>query len=301
MDKSYVFAGSRGYVLKEMIRKGLNIKAVWVMNGTFLHNVLLEDPFIDYTVIYDKKQLLDEIEKTEFDVLISNGCSYILPVSKLKPAAYINLHPSPLPDLKGKNPINAAFLYDRPCGATCHVMDDGIDTGKVISQVVIPMTGDLEAAILYRLCFNAEVIAFDAALKRDFKILECQPTVEGPIYYSAKPEDWMIRFENGPDYILRQIRAFGYKGKGLYFKYGNELHRFFRGSEVSNPYVLKCYEGLSDLQVAMVFDDSVIFRIGDRMLRFDQVENAACIKEGAFLEPAMGEIAPGVGTSTPAK
>lgn len=291
MGRKYVFAGNRAYILKDMLNKGLDIKAVWVMNGSFLHNTLLKDPFVEYTVITNKKQLLAEIEKTEFDIFISNGCSYILPVSELKPAQYINIHPSPLPDLRGKDPVNAACLYGRACGATCHVMDDGIDTGKVISQVVIPMTEDMEAAILYQLCFKAEVMAFDEAYKRNFQISDDQPVTKDPIYFSMKPEDRLIKFERGIDYILRQTRAFGYKSKGLYFKYNKRLYHFYSAREVINPFVKEYYKNLSNLQIAMVFENSVVVKLEDRFIRFDQVENSCGeIREGDFLESALDDM-----------
>ncbi len=291
MMKTYVFAGNRAYVLKDMLAKGLDIHAVWVMEGSFLHNMLLKDPFVDYVVIHNKAQLLDEIEKAEFDVLISNGCSYILPISKLKPAQYINIHPSPLPDMRGKDPTCGACLYDRPCGATVHIMDDGIDTGKVISQVIVPMTDDVEAAILYQLCFKAEVMAFDEAYKRDFKVREDQPTADEPIYYSMKPEDRLIKFEKGIGYILRQAKAFGYKSKGLYFSYNNELYHFYRAQEVVNPFAVEYYKELSNLQIAMVFENSVVVKLDDRLLRFDQVENSyGVIREGDFLESASDDM-----------
>lgn len=294
--KKYVFAGARAYVLRDMMEKGLDIRTVWVMKDSFLHNMLKEDPFIAYTVISSKGQLLDEIEKTDFDVLISNGCKYILPISQLKPAQYINIHPSPLPDLRGNNPINAAFLFDRSCGATCHVMDDGIDTGSVISQVVIPMTEDLDAAILYRLCFKAEVVAFDKALQRNFRIMEQQPTAKDPIYYSTKPEDRLVEFEKGADYILRQVKAFGYKGKGLYFEHEGKPHRFFRAGEITNPFVLETYREVPDRHVALAFDDALVLKLEDRMLRFDQVEYKDDeIKEGDHLESAQRIGAPSEG------
>ena len=69
----------------------------------------------EYVSIESKKQLLELIKNTEFDVLVSNGCPYILPITKLrkKDEIFINLHPSLLPDLRGIHPVNGAILFDR--------------------------------------------------------------------------------------------------------------------------------------------------------------------------------------------
>ena len=286
-NKKYVFTGSRGYVLEEMLRMGLNITRVWVMEGSFLHHTLEKDPYIDYEAVSSKKELLDEIEKTEFDVLVSNGCEYILPISRMKKALYVNVHPSYLPDLKGRNPINAAFLYDRDCGATCHLMDDGIDTGQIISRIRIPVSEDIDAAILYRLCFKAEVKVFAEAYSRRFVPMERQPSVEGVVYYSLQPDDRVIHFEKGFDYVLKQVRAFGYKSKGLYFYCNGKAYRFYRASEIRNPYVLEYCKGFGELQAALVFDDSLVFRLDGRVMRFDYIEGLdGGIQEGAYLQCA---------------
>jgi methionyl-tRNA formyltransferase len=70
---------------------------------------------LSYIVVNSKNQLIDFINEIKFDILISNGCPYILTVSKMKKEKqiFVNVHPSLLPDLKGINPINdAIFLIE---------------------------------------------------------------------------------------------------------------------------------------------------------------------------------------------
>ena len=93
-----------------------------------------------------KQDFCLELEDTEFDVLVSAGCPYILPITRLQGAShkiFINLHGSLLPDLRGENPVQGAILKNRRHGASCHLMDDGIDTGAVIAQRAIDITDDL--------------------------------------------------------------------------------------------------------------------------------------------------------------
>ena len=100
--KKYVFVGNREYVLRRMIDMGLNIQAVFVMENSFLQHRLEKMHFIDYTVVAKKKRLLELLSSVDYDVLVSNGCKYILPINEMKDALYINIHPSHLPDLKGR-------------------------------------------------------------------------------------------------------------------------------------------------------------------------------------------------------
>jgi methionyl-tRNA formyltransferase len=283
--RKYVFVGNREYVLKEMIKKNLNIVAVWVMNNSFLHKRLQQDCFIQYVAITNKKHLLQEIEKTDFDLFISNGCKYVLPVSKLNKGVFINIHPSFLPDLKGANPVSGACLYGRSSGATCHEMDDGIDTGRIISRIEIPLTLDIDSAILYQLCFKAEAKVFNMAYERSFKVLYKQPSVENPIYYSMKAEDWIIDLNKGIDFILRQVKAFGYKSHGLFFGCNGQSFKFYRASEIINPFVFHLFEKKKDCTVLLAFEDSIVFKIDNRYIRFDGiVDGAGRITEGMSVE-----------------
>lgn len=291
INKSYVFVGAREYVLKEMIKLKLNINAVWVMKDTFLHKRLEQNHFIDYEVIATKQELIKKIENTNFDVLVSNGNKYILPISKLKEATYVNIHPSYLPDLKGKNPINAAFLFGRSCGATYHIMDDGIDTGSIISQIEVPITSDIDASILYQLCFKAEVEVFKMALKNNFKVSNIRPFLKEPIYYSAKQEDWLVRFDSGFDYILKQVKAFGYKSHGVFFSCNGKNYKFFNASELTNSFIKDYFNTSIDKKILLSFEDTIVFKLENRFIRFDGVENRYSLQEGMILEDGILEFA----------
>ncbi|MBW2618917.1 MAG: hypothetical protein JRC92_08590, partial [Deltaproteobacteria bacterium] len=53
----------------------------------------------------------------------------------------INIHPSLLPRHRGPSPTYWVLKNKEPeTGLTCHYIDDGIDTGEIISQVSIPVT-----------------------------------------------------------------------------------------------------------------------------------------------------------------
>ncbi len=60
----------------------------------------------------------------------------------------INIHPSKLPQYKGLNAIKRAYENkDNEIGVTIHYVDEGVDTGKIISQEVVNVEGlNLEQA-----------------------------------------------------------------------------------------------------------------------------------------------------------
>lgn len=284
-DRKYVFVGNRECVLQKMLDMQLDIKAVYVMENSFLQRWLDKQHVIDYIVISKKKQLLEYLSETDYDVLISNGCKYILPIDDMKQALYINIHPSFLPDLKGMDPINGACLFNRTAGAACHIIDSGIDTGKIISRVSIPMTDEIDAPLLFQLSFKAEAMVFSDAYDCNFTPLDNQPINNEAIYYTINKTDLLIDFDEAIETLTRKSKAFGYKSKGLYFKCSGKVYRCFRITEVNNPFVVELAEARKNREVIVSFDNTVIIKTINGIIRLDNIlYDDDTIKEGQFVD-----------------
>ena len=71
----------------------------------------------------------------DFDLIVLAGYMRILPPDVLDLGRFINLHPSLLPALKGKDAIQRAFLAGvKVSGVTVHWVTDELDGGKIIAQ-----------------------------------------------------------------------------------------------------------------------------------------------------------------------
>lgn len=270
----FLFVGNRRFVLEEMLRCGLEIANVLVVKGTHLEKDLqngllpeLKKP----TLIESKSELMQIIRQTTFDVLISNGCPYILPIGDLPAAHYINIHPACLPDLRGVDPVIGAVLMGRDAGASCHVMDQGIDTGNIIAQIKIPMTDDLDVTILYQLSFMAEREAFRVALARNFKPAYPQNEKPDLVYYTRRLEDRQITFSEPNELILRKIKAFSNRSLGCEFIVNGNLFKVYSACVVRNPYLQAHLEKCDECVVALSFENSIVFKKDSQALRFDNL------------------------------
>lgn len=222
--KIYFFVGTRYYALERMLKLKLNIVKPAVKEDSFAHKFCLDNSIECYT-FKTKNELLTIIENSSFDILVSEGCPYIIPVSKLKKdnQLFINIHPGLLPEIRGASPVNASILFNIPQGVTCHIMDDGIDTGTVISRITITNKPILPLDLLYRLSFMAEADAFEEAYKRSFKTIQSQCI--SSIYYTRKEEDRVIDFNDKYENILSKVKAFSIEGQYAYFIRNN--HQYF--------------------------------------------------------------------------
>jgi methionyl-tRNA formyltransferase len=288
MGERFVFVGNRRFVLEQMVAEGLNLSNVYVVAGTHLERDLQRSGVTgvtDYVPVHNKNELLFHLGKTRFDVLVSNGCPYILPVADLPEASYINIHPSYLPDLRGVDPVIGAILFKRDSGATCHIMDSGIDTGPIISRIRIPFRDDLDITTLYQLSFVAEQQVFSQALALGFEPQYEQLNDPGAIYYCRNPADHVISFRENNDFILQKIKAFNNRSQGCSFNIRGNLYRVFSAQRMCNPFILKLLEGFPECVVGMSYENSIVFRKDGEVLRFMEIlpTNGVAISVGTNL------------------
>jgi len=273
MDKSFVFSGNRIEVFKRIISLNLNVVSVLAVKNSYLHNYLVEINYRNFRVIDSKSQLIKILELLDFDIFIANGLPFILPISELKSGnskRFINIHPSFLPDLKGADPIPGSLLFKRNAGATCHEMDDGIDTGSIISQFEIEFDYNFDCSLLYLLCFKAEVIVFESALKNNFLIQTIQVDEAGLIYYSFKEEDRFVNESDDVDMLLNKVRAFSNKSKGAIIKIENQTFLVYQANIIKSKSLSKLFPLMKPFSKLLSYDNKVLVNWNNYLVKFSE-------------------------------
>ena len=83
------------------------------------------------------QQFATDFKKLNPDLAVVSAYGKIIPKSILKilPGRFINIHPSLLPKYRGASPIQAAILNgDSQTGVTIMLLNEGLDTGDILSQ-----------------------------------------------------------------------------------------------------------------------------------------------------------------------
>lgn len=181
--------------------------------------------------------VIDLISNSSADVLVSNGLPFILTKKEFLKGLNINVHPSLLPDLRGPDPIRGAILHGRDSGATCHFMDEGVDTGPIISQVRIPYDPDYNATILYPLTFRAEAEAFRRALESGFSKSEEQSDSSSSLY-ASRIDQKIISPSFSDEDVIRTVMALRSDPIGAILKIGGERIEL-QNAWLSNNYFLQ--------------------------------------------------------------
>ncbi|HTF89952.1 MAG TPA: methionyl-tRNA formyltransferase [Planctomycetota bacterium] len=147
------------------------------------------------------------------DLLWIADYRYLLPQSvlDLAPLGAVNLHPSLLPNYRGRAAINWAILRgERQIGLTAHFIDEGVDTGDIIAQkpVHIAEHEDVGDALdkLYPIyeSLSLEVVA---AFRNGNVRRTPQPAGNWPIWPRRSAEDGLIDWSADAQSIVNLIRA----------------------------------------------------------------------------------------------
>jgi len=139
-----------------------------------------------------------QILQTEVLQLPENGC--------------INVHASLLPRWRGAAPIQAAILYgDEYTGVTIMRMDEGIDTGPILSQRIIPISPDDNTATLSNSLaeIGAELL-IETLYPYLHGELSPQPQPDTGVTYAPmlKKQDGELDFTQEAEELVNLIRAF---------------------------------------------------------------------------------------------
>jgi methionyl-tRNA formyltransferase len=223
-----------------------------------------------------------ELAEASYDVLLSVGCPFLLPISSLpKGRLYLNLHPAALPSLRGLHPVNGALLNEMSdTGVTLHEMTDGCDDGPIVAQERVPITADIDLGLLYMILFDLEPVVlekgFDVLRENDWR--ECGvPQVGIVSSYRRNGDDMLVDPKRMTTReVLRRIRAFGIASQGCRCLVGEETLLAFSADEIVNSYVKDRYSSASPGSLLATYEGKLLLKTVDGIIRLREWKRGGC-------------------------
>ena len=166
--------------------------------------------------------VLEFVEMLAPDLIWVTDYRYILPGHLFSVARLgaINLHPSLLPRYRGRASVNWAILRgETEVGLTAHFIDEGVDTGDIITQLAIKLehdqdVGDALTALMpkYRK-ITKDVLSFFMA---GVVPRRAQDHSKGSLFPARNPEDGRIDWSQSAENIRNLIRAVSHPYPGAF-------------------------------------------------------------------------------------
>ncbi len=111
--------------------------------------------------------LLNSVAELQPDAFVVAGWFHMVPRSWRELAPAYGLHASLLPEYRGGAPLVWAMINgEERTGITMFVLDEGVDTGRIVGQRVVPNRPDDSIATLYSRVEKADVELIRADLPR---------------------------------------------------------------------------------------------------------------------------------------
>ena len=186
---------------------------------------------IIYRTKDNKDEIISFIKSLNPDIIYCFGWSHILTKSILLIPKYgvIGFHPAELPNNRGRHPIIwALFLGLKQTASTFFIMDEGADTGDIISQEKIKIIDD-NAYTLYNKIISValkQIVTFTIELETKDVFLNKikQDKTQGNSWRKRTKMDGKIDFRMTSNAILNLVKALSspYLGAHLEFQ-GNDI------------------------------------------------------------------------------
>lgn len=209
------------------------------------------------------------------DLLVSIAYDQILhaPARAVARHGALNLHAGRLPWYRGRNVINWAIINgESEIGLTAHFMDDGIDTGDILLQRVLPMSWtDTYGSVLQRVVDaipdlvvqSVDLIAsgtFDVRSQRDHPGSYFGPRREG--------DEW-LDWSSSSAALHNKIRAITHPGPGARTIAGDAPVIIWRA--FADP-AAPCYTAISGQVVGRPAGGGALVKTGDSTLLVQEIQ-----------------------------
>ncbi len=168
------------------------------------------------------EDFLTQFDKLEYDLVVSAHFERILPARIFGRARMgaLNLHPSLLPKYRGMAPQHWALIFgEAETGVTVHRIDEGVDTGRIMRQVRIPLYPDMyihELQTRFLAVYRSIMIeAVERLLSGEQG--EEQPAAGASYFHKIQEADMEIHAWMGVARAYSLVRAFSFPYPGARF------------------------------------------------------------------------------------
>jgi methionyl-tRNA formyltransferase len=220
-------------------------------------------------------RILEAIEENEVNLGLVMAFPYKIPSSvyKLTVKGFYNIHPGPLPQYRGSDPVFQQLKNkEKHAGVTVHKLDDGINTGPVVMNEMLKIeSSDTYGLLTTKLANLAAKLTGTLIKLLSFEVsIASRPQDETKAKYFKRQQakDIMINWQTmDADSIIALINACNPWNKGAVTKINNQVIRLLDGEKLPGNsfiqkepgYILSIEE--NGITVSTLHDEAIIVRI----------------------------------------
>ena len=227
----------------------------------------------------------DFIKKIEVDIIVSINYLFLIEKDIIQHSKQLsfNIHGSLLPKYRGRTPhVWSIINNEKVTGITAHVIDEGCDTGDIISQIKIPINKfETGAEILNKFKLEYYNLILGVFKKLNSGKLELIKQDKQLATYFGKrtPADGQINWNWHSERIRNWVRAQSYPYPGAF--------TFFKGEKIIIDEVKESDFGFKDHianGTVLSTNKNIVVKTPNKGLELIKLRNPVKIKVGEILE-----------------
>lgn len=280
MEMNAVFIGcvkTSEVFLRKLCELDINIvgaitKAQSKFNSDFVDlSILCKEKGIDYiyTENINDEDSVNYIKSKKPDIIFCLGWSQLIKkqILEIPRGGTVGFHPAALPYNRGRHPlIWALALGLQETASTFFLMNEGADTGDIISQIKIPINYEDDAAALYAKVLKAGCTQLEEIVngfnKGEFMPLR-QTVSDGNSWRKRGKTDGKIDWRMSRRAIYNLVRALTKPYVGAHFEYNGREYKVWKVKEIETD----SYENIECGKIIKVFDsDHFLVKVYDGLI-----------------------------------
>lgn len=240
-------------------------------------------PYLKHENI-NSEEFIQIVQRFDCDLLVSMSFNQIFrsKIINMTPLKAINCHAGKLPFYRGRNILNWVLINDeKEFGITVHFIDEGIDTGDVISQQLYPIDDDDTYATLLQKSYSGCADVLYKSIRQFVEgnvqrrpQLEMHPT--GFYCSQRKLGDEVVNWDQTSREIFNFVRAICLPGPQARAFINNKEMKINKARFFENAPAYKCITGAILRKDA----DGLLVKTSDNFLQLLEFEYDGVVKVG---------------------
>lgn len=219
------------------------------------------------------------------DILFCFGWSQIIRIQliDLAPKGIVGFHPAALPKNRGRHPIIWALVLGlNETASTFFLIDEGADSGDIISQQVIDIEISDDAYSLYKKIIDTakkQLEVFVPALQNNSAVYIKQDIKLANYWRRRHCSDGVIDWRMSSISIYNLVRALTYPYVGAEFEYNRNIYKVWKVSIIKD----RVWDNIEYGKVVDIIDGACVVKCADYCIKLEHVVPYLMISVGEYL------------------
>jgi len=239
---------------------------------------------VKYTKNINSEENIEWIKSLDPDIIFCFGWSQLLKkeILNLAPLGVLGFHPAALPANRGRHPLIWAIILglEEPA-STFFFMDDGADSGDILSQRKIQIKGDDDASSLYHKMTITALAQIEQFLPKlisgDFKIMKQDHKISN-VWRKRSASDGKIDWRMSSSSIHSLVRGLAKPYVGAHFNLNDKAIKVWKTEILINT-----DKNIEPGKVLSIDKKGIVVKTGDNAIRLIKIEPALKIIKGNYL------------------